>query len=115
MLEVIKSQTQNLGFHHSSQQACEVNQFMQNFYEAVRENNAEEISTYYSDEMESFDFPLKADWRDETIVVDDHLATFSCTLRTSDNGEQKLKCVLDKSEGYWQIIFGEIKNSNSSH
>ena len=115
MLEVIRNRNENLGFHHFSQQACEVSQFMKNFSEAVQEKNQEEASTYYADEMEPIPFPLDAQWIDETIVVDDHLATFSCALSPRETTAQRLTCVLDKSEGYWQIIFGEIKDNTSNH
>ena len=115
MLEIIRTQSRALEINQVSQPACEVSQFMKNFFEATHEGNPEEISTYYADEMEPFSFPFNADWIDETLLVDDHLATFSCILRTSDSDEQRLTCVLDKSEGYWQIIHGEIRNESRRH
>jgi hypothetical protein len=120
MLEVIKTHNQAGGFNRMSHQAYEVSQFMKNFSEAVHEGNTEEIATYYADDMEPFEFPLNAEWIDETIFVDDHLATFSCCLRSADGASgttmPQLTCVLDKSEGYWQIIHGEIqKSDNCNH
>ena len=108
MLEMSRTQIQNVNPCHMSQPSYEVLQFMRNFYEAVHEGNPEEISSYYADEMEPFNFPLNAEWTDETLLVEDHLATFSCTLQACANTEIRLTCVLDKSEGYWQIIHGEI-------
>ncbi len=115
MLEIIKTQNQSVDLNQISEQAYEVSQFMKNFSEAVHSGNEEEISSYYADDMEPFNFPLNADWMDETILVDDHLATFSCSLRSSGDSLKQLCCVLDKSEGYWQIIHGEFENENCRH
>jgi hypothetical protein len=113
MLEFIKSQNPTpTGFYHISQAGCEVTQFMRNFFEAVQGGNYEEISTYYSDEMINFNFPLSAKVNDESIVVDDHLATFRCSFSAPEYEGQELKFVLDKSEGYWQIIHGELNYKN---
>lgn len=115
MLEVIRTQTQAMPLFPISQPACEVSRFMKNFFEAAHGGNAEEVATYFSDEMEALDFPLYANWSNETLSVDDQLATFSCTLTTEESPQFKLNCVLDKSEGYWQIIHGEVQSNNSRH
>ena len=112
MLEVIRSKNQSIGANQFSQQACEVSQFMKNFFDAVREGNQEEVSTYYADDMEELNFPLRAIISDELFLVDDHLATFGGTLYTAVGARLQLTCVLDKSEGYGQIIHGEIQNDS---
>ena len=115
MLEIVRTQTQSLPQIHISQPACEASQFMKNFFEAARGGNLEEVATYFSDEMEALEFPLNANWSDERLMVEDQLATFSCSLSDGVNPDLRLKCVLDKSEGYWQIIHGEVVNNNLSH
>lgn len=115
MMEMIKTQTAVMSLNPISQPACEVIQFMRNFTEAVHDGNIEEIETYYADEMESFNLPLNADWSDDTLVVDDHLATYTCKIQEGSHSDLKLTFVLDKSEGYWQIIHGEIKDCSHKH
>lgn len=115
MLEMIKTQDLAQQLNQISQPGCEVSRFMKNFSQAAHEGNPEEIASYFADDMEAFEFPLDAEWTDETILVDDHVATFSCSLRQGANVEQRLTCVLDKSEGYWQIIHGEVCNENHKH
>ena len=115
MLEVISSQNQLTDTNQVSQQACEVTQFMKNFFAAAGDKNLEEVATYYSDDMEPLDFPLNASVSDELILVDDHLATFGATLYTAASAKLQITCVLDKSEGYWQIIHGEIHNDSFNH
>jgi hypothetical protein len=115
MLEIIKSESRTTGFNRVSQPACEVSQFMKNFFEALSEGNVDEVNTYFSDEMEPINIPLTADFVDQTLVVDDHIAAFSCCLLNGANSSEKLTCVLDKSEGYWQIIHAAIVNENGTH
>ncbi len=115
MLEIIRSENQSIDANRVSQQGCEVSQFMKNFFDAVREGNQDEVSTYYVDDTKELNFPLHAIISDELILVDDHLATFGGTLYTAVGAQLRLTCVLDKSEGYWQIIHGEIQNDSLSH
>jgi hemerythrin-like domain-containing protein len=115
MLEMIRTENQTSGINQISQPACEVSQFIKNFSDAVHEGNSEEISSYFSDEMKPVEFSQNAQWTDETILIDDHVATFSCTLQSRARSEQRLTCVLDKSEGYWQIIHAEVRDDNRNH
>ncbi len=115
MLEVSGSQNQATRTNQVSQQVCEVSQFMKNFFGAASDGNFEEVATYYSDDMKPFNFPLNARVSDELILVDDHLATFGATLHTAASAKLQIICMLDKSEGYWQIIHGEIYNDSLNH
>lgn len=110
MIEMIGLQNEEIKNRAASPASCEVSHFIKNFHEAVMGKNSIEIATYFSDEMESFYFPLDAIWTAENIVVGDHLATFNCTLKLETNVNLRMTCVLDKSEGYWQIIHGELHN-----
>lgn len=115
MLEVISSQNQLTDTNQVSLQACEVTRFMKNFFAAASDENLEEVVTYYSDDMEPLNFPLNVSVSDELILIDGHLATFGATLYTATSAKLQIVCVLDKSEGYWQIIHGEIYNDSLNH
>lgn len=115
MLEIIKTESQAMNLNTLSQPAYEVHQFMENFFEAVHEGSSQEIETYYADEMESFKVPRNAKWTDRTLIADDHLATFSCSLTFNIKTALRLSCVLDKSEGYWQIIHGKVESAEHCH
>lgn len=121
MMEVIKSETQmNSTLNNtklSSTPVFEATQFMKNFIEALQNGNSEEIASYYADEADYIALapPANVEWTDESLFVEDHIATFKCCLRAGAEGEQSFTCVLDKSEGYWQIIHCEIKDTVSYH
>ncbi len=115
MLEVIRVQSQAANLDQISHPAYEVSQFMKNFSEAVHAGNPVEAYTYYADEAKPLNISADAKWINETILVDDQIAAFSCFLQTSASTVQQLNCVLDKSEGYWQILHGKIQNHYRGH
>lgn len=114
MIEAINTETYASIANPVSQPGCEVSHFMKNFFEATQSGNAEETSTFYADDMEPFSFPLNAERTNENLLVDDHLATFSCSLLKGAT-TLRMTCVLDKSAGYWQIIHGDIRNGEHDH
>ncbi len=115
MLETIRVQNQSGNMDQKSNPAFEVSQFMKNFSEAVHTGNPKEIFTYYADEARPLNISTDAKWIDETILVDEQIAAFSCFLQTSESTVQQLSCVLDKSEGYWQILHGKVQNDYRGH
>lgn len=116
MLEVINPlKSKMIDSNSGSLSAREVSQFMKNFFEALKSGNTEEVETYYADEMNPISLPSNTQWHDKTILVDDHLATFACALESDRHSRRNLLFVLDKSEGFWQIIHGEIQTHFHSH
>ena len=115
MLEIIKTESQAMNPDTISHPAYEVYQFMENFFEAVHKGSSPEIETYFSDEIEPFKVPRNAKWTDRTLIADDNLATFSCALKFNIQTALRMTCVLDKSEGHWQIIHGKIESTEHSH
>ncbi len=106
----------------------EVQQFMKNYAEAVRGGNLEEILSYYSDDIEAFDcpkihyasefnFPVVYQFVGQKVFADKKLATFSslvCITGTAKQTDEeieswfRLTCVLEKSQGYWQIAHDHL-------
>jgi ketosteroid isomerase-like protein len=102
----------------------EVHQFMKNYAGAVRGGNLEEILSYYSDDIEAFDcpkihyaseysFPVSYQFIAEKIFANGKLATFSALVCVTGKSKRTLRpleswyrltCVLEKSQGYWQIV-----------
>ena len=115
MLEIIRPETQAMNSNTISQTAYEVNQFMENYFESIHDGSLEEIATYYTDDIEPFKVPRNAKQTDKVLIADEHLATFSCALRSNVKTALRLTCVLDKSEGYWQIIHGKVESAESTH
>ncbi len=115
MLDIIRTQNRSKNFNRITQHGCEVKKFMKNFFDAVAESSQEEIETYYADEMTPLNFPMHVRCSNETIIADDHIATYSCSIRQTENTDELFVCVLDKSEGYWQIISGQIQNEIQHH
>jgi ketosteroid isomerase-like protein len=106
----------------------EVHHFMKNYAGAVRGGNLEEILSYYSDDIEAFacpkihyatefSFPVGYQFIAEKIFADGKLATFSALVCISGKSKRtfqpleswyRLTCVLEKSQGYWQIAHDHL-------
>lgn len=83
MLEIIRVQNQVVSLDQMSHPAYEVSQFMKNFSEAVHAGNSAEAYIYYANEAKPLNISPDAKWIDETILVDNQIAAFSCFLQTS--------------------------------
>lgn len=112
MIEILRRQNEAVNPNHVSQPSQEVSRFMENYFDAVHSGNIEEVNTYYANTMEPMVLPMYLEHTDQAIVVDDYLATYSCNIKGT---RMHLTYILDKSEGYWQIIQGEIQGANTHH
>lgn len=106
----------------------EISQFMKNFAQALCGGNPEEISTYYADGAQIADLPSlmpiidvndvsQANFNplflNQKISAEERFGVYSALICLrgleardySDNGGwHLLTCVLDKTEGYWEIV-----------